>query len=310
MKKTVRVYAPATISNVGPGFDLMGFAIEMPGDIMRIIMNNSGRIGIVNEAGCCLPDDPEKNVAYVAARALLDELDNHNGFELIFEKKINPGSGIGSSAASCAAAVFGINELLGRPLTTEQLIPAALKGEFIASGSIHADNIAPALLGGFVLIRDYDPIDIIRLKAPDSLFCTVVHPDIEIRTSESRRLIPPELPMRKILTQCGNIAGLIAGITTADYGLIGRSLEDVIAEPVRARMIPGYAELKQNLIGAGALGANISGSGPSVFAFSQDHNTAVKLAGVMSASFHERDIPNKTYVSGISPEGTRTIGDH
>ena len=289
MEKSIRVFAPATISNVGPGFDLMGFAIEGPGDIMTVRMNDTGRITIRNQTGCCLPDDPDKNVASVAARALLEELDVKQGFELVFEKKINPGSGIGSSAASCAAAVFGINELLGRPLTTANLIPSALRGEFIASGSIHADNIAPALLGGFVLIRDYDPIDIVRLKAPGSLFCTVVHPDIEIRTAESRKLIPPELPLRLILRQCGNIAGLIAGITTEDYALIGRSLEDVIAEPVRASYIPGYLELKQNLLKAGALGANISGSGPSVFAFSDTQDTALKLAGIMTDAFSRKE---------------------
>ncbi|HYW95542.1 MAG TPA: homoserine kinase, partial [Bacteroidales bacterium] len=201
----------------------------------------------------------------------------------------------------------GINELLGRPLSVKELIPAALKGEFIASGSIHADNIAPALLGGFVLIRDYDPLDIISLKAPESLFCTVVHPDIEIRTSESRRLIAPEMPLRKTLRQCGNIAGLIAGITTSDYALIGRSLEDVIAEPVRARQIPGYPELKQKLIANGALGANISGSGPSVFAFSTSHKTATRLAAIMTGAFEEKNINSRAYVSGISPLGTRLI---
>ncbi len=309
MKKTVRVFAPATISNVGPGFDLMGFAIEQPGDILRIETNESGTIGIVNETDCCLPDDPEKNVASVAVRALLDDLHIDRGFDLIFEKKINPGSGIGSSAASCAAAVFGVNELLGRPLSVNELIPHALKGEFIASGSIHADNIAPALLGGFVLIRDYDPIDVIRLTAPDSLYCTVVHPDIEIRTSDSRRLIPPEMPLRKTLRQCGNIAGLVAGITTSDYGLIGRSLEDVIAEPVRAILIPGYLELKQKLIAEGALGANISGSGPSVFAFSRDRATAVKLAAIMAKAFNDLNFENMTYVSLISPQGTRLLGE-
>ncbi len=307
MKKSVRVFAPATISNVGPGFDLMGFAIDQPGDILRVEENDSGKINIINQAGCCLPTDPEKNVASVAVRALLDDLHSSKGFDLVFEQKINPGSGIGSSAASCAAAVFGVNELLGRPLSIYELIPPALKGEFIASGSIHADNIAPALLGGFVLIRDYDPIDVISLKAPESLVCTVVHPDIEIKTSESRRLIPTEMPLRKTLQQCGNIAGLIAGITTSDYKLIGRSLEDVIAEPVRACQIPGYADLKKKVIDAGALGANISGSGPSVFAFSQDFTLANKLAGLMHAFFNELNISNRTYVSLISPYGTRLL---
>ena len=305
MEKYLRIYAPATISNVGPGFDLIGFAIDRPGDILRVEPNDKSSIRIINETDCSLPTDPERNVASVAARALLEHLKTKIGFDLIFEKKITPGSGIGSSAASCAAAVFGINELLGRPMCIRELIPSALKGEFMASGSIHADNIAPALLGGFVLIRDYNPIDVISLKVPDELFCTVVHPDIEIKTSESRRKIPTELPLRKTLKQCGNIAGLIAGITTSDYGLIGRSLEDVIAEPVRASQIPGYLQLKQRLLESGALGANISGSGPSVFTFSQNRNVAEKLAVIMSDAFSSRNIANKTYVSPISPRGVR-----
>ncbi len=309
MKKHLRIYAPATISNVGPGFDLLGFAIEQPGDILRIEPNNENTVRIINTTGCSIPDDPEKNVASVAVRALLEQLEISRGFDLIFEKKISPGSGIGSSAASCAAAVFGVNEMLGRPMGLRDLIPAALKGEFIASGSIHADNIAPALLGGFVLIRDYDPIDIVSIQAPDELYCTVVHPDIEIQTSESRRLIPTELPLRKTLKQCGNIAGLIAGITTSDYELIGRSLEDVVAEPVRANQIPGYPELKQRLLASGALGANISGSGPSVFAFSRSRSVADKLASVMGDVFNDQNIANRTYVSRISPKGARLASE-
>jgi homoserine kinase len=186
MKSPVRIFAPATISNVGPGFDLMGFALEQPGDIMTVKTNDTGLIRIFNHSGADIPTDPDKNVASVAAKALLETLDCKTGFDLIFETKINPGSGIGSSAASCTAAVFGINELLDRPFTQEELLPFAMKGEFVASGSIHADNVAPALFGGFILIRSYDPIDLIRIDSPDKLICTIAHPDIVIRTSESR----------------------------------------------------------------------------------------------------------------------------
>ncbi len=190
MNDEVKVYGPATVSNVGPGFDLMGFALEAPGDEMIIRRNTSGKLVLVDESGCKLPMDPEKNVAAVAARALLTELGSSDGFDLVFTKKINPGSGVGSSAASCVAAVVGINHLLGSPFETAALIPYAMEGEKIASGAVHADNIAPALLGGFILIRGYDPLDIKHIPYPGDLWCAVVHPQLEIKTMESRKLIP------------------------------------------------------------------------------------------------------------------------
>jgi homoserine kinase len=214
---------------------------------------------------------------------------------------------VGSSAASCTAAVVGVNELLNRPFSQIELLPFAMKGEFVASGSVHADNVAPALLGGFILIRDYNPIDIVRIDAPKELICTVVHPDIEIKTSESRKLIPKELPVNKILQQCGNIAGLMAGLTTSDYSLIGRSLHDVIAEPVRGALIPGYLEIKARLSETGALGGNISGSGPSVFALSDNPESARKAGALMHEIFNKAGLANKVYISKISTQGTRLI---
>lgn len=306
-KKTIRVFAPATISNVGPGFDLMGFAIEKPGDILTIRKNELRKIKIINNTEFNLPSDPDENVSGVAAMALLKELNIEEGFDIIFEQKIKPGSGIGSSAASCTAAVFGINELLGSPLSLMELIPSAMKGEFLASGSIHADNIAPAMLGGFVLIRDYSPFDIIPISTPGKLICVIVHPEIEIKTSESRKLIPSELPLSTCLRQCGNIAGLVTGLNTSDYELIGRSLNDAIAEPVRAPFIAGYEELKKEVVKAGAIGANISGSGPSVFAFCTDEKIAAKISSVMADSFNKKNIKNNVYISKICGSGTRIL---
>jgi homoserine kinase len=307
MKSQVKIFAPATISNVGPGFDLMGFALDEPGDIMSVRKNSSGQLVIINNTDSELPEDPDKNVASVAVKALLEAIGSNDGFDLVFETKINPGSGIGSSAASCTAAVTGVNELLGRPFTQEQLLPFAMKGEFVASGSIHADNIAPALLGGFILIRNYDPIDLIRITPPGKLICTVAHPDIQIKTSESRKLIPKELSVKKTLEQCGNIAGLMAGLTLPDYSLIGRSLTDVIAEPVRASLIPGYSEIKRRLPETGALGGNISGSGPSVFALSDNPESARRAAYLMSEVFEKEGLKNNVYISSISSKGTRLM---
>lgn len=307
MKSSVKIFAPATISNVGPGFDLMGFALEQPGDIMIVKLNDTGQIKIINHSNSELPLDITKNVASVAVSALLDALNCKTGFDLIFESKINPGSGIGSSAASCTAAVVGVNELLDRPFAQKELLPFAMKGEFVASGSTHADNIAPALLGGFILIRNYDPLDLICIPAPKDLICTVVHPEIEIKTSESRKLIPKDLAVKKVLEQCGNIAGLVAGLTTSDYSLIGRSLHDVIAEPVRASLIPGYSEIKARLHETGALGGNISGSGPSVFALSDKLENAKKAGELMHEVFNKSGLQNKVYISKISHMGTRVM---
>lgn len=307
MEHSIKVFAPATISNVGPGFDLMGFAIEEPGDIIIIRVNASNSLKIINNTEYQIPEDPEKNVATVAAAALLKAAGLRQGFDFYFDAKIKPGSGIGSSAASSTAAVVGVNALLNNPFTKEELLPFAMEGEKLASGSTHADNIAPALLGGFILIRSYNPIDIISIKYPENLYCTVVHPDIEIKTSESRKLIPKEFPINTVLKQCGNIAGLIAGLTTYDYHLIGRSLNDSIAEPVRAGQIPGYYELKSKLHENGALGGNISGSGPAIFAFSDSKNNAERVAGFMRTTFDKLRIKNNVYISKISKKGTRII---
>ena len=307
MSDFVRVFAPATVSNVGPGFDLMGFALSEPGDILRVKKNSLNELRIINETDIDLPEDISKNVSSVAVKSLLDQLNSKQGFDLIFEKKINPGSGIGSSAASCTAAVLGVSKLLHSKLSENDLIHHALKGEFIASGSVHADNIAPAMLGGFILIRSYDPIDIIRLKVPGKLLCTIVHPHIEIKTSESRKLIPVSISTKDSIAQSGNAAALIAGIATENYPLIGRSIEDRIAEPVRKTFIPGYNDLKEELAGSGILGMNISGSGPSIFALSDNIKAAENAEKIMKDNFSREGISCKTYISKLSEKGTRII---
>ncbi len=307
MLKSVTIYAPATVSNIGPGFDLMGFALDEPGDILEIKPNQESKLRIVNKSGVSLPENPELNVAAVAVSALLKELGSKQGFDLIFREKINPGSGIGSSAASCAAAVFGVNILLSGGLSPMELIPCALAGEFIASGSTHADNIAPALLGNIVLIRSYDPFDIIRLNAPEKLYCTLVHPQIEIQTKESRKLIPEKISVKDALVQAGNLASLVTGFLQSDFNRIESSVEDRIAEPVRAEMIPGYRDLKKKLRSFGYRAVNISGSGPSVFALSGSAEDARIIAEHMSSHYTDLNIPNHTYVSRISNSGTRIL---
>jgi homoserine kinase len=306
-KEEIKVFGPASVSNVGPGFDLLGFALETPGDELIIRKNGSGKLRLFNETECRLPADPEKNVAAVAARALLEELDPSQGFDLVFTRKIHPGSGVGSSAASCVAAVVGINELMGAPFETAALIPFALEGEQVASGALHADNIAPALLGGITLIRGYDPLDIKHIPYPEDLWCAVIHPYLEIKTAESRKLIPPTVALEKALQQCGNLAGLVAGLATGDYALMGRSVQDVLAEPYRIHQLPDYGALKEAALDAGAVGTGLSGSGPSVFSLCRGSEMAAEVGEAMLKHFRERDIESRIYVSRISPDGCKLI---
>ncbi|PID91168.1 MAG: homoserine kinase [Bacteroidetes bacterium] len=307
-KEEVCVFSPGTVSNIGPGFDLLGFALEAPGDEMIIRPNESGKLRLLNETAIPLPLDPLKNVAGVAARALLCALKSDEGFDLVFRQKIPPGSGIGSSAASCVAAVLGINALLGHPFETASLLPFAMEGEKLASGSTHADNVAPALLGKITLIRSYDPIDIKHIPYPGDLYCALVHPHIEIRTMESRKLIPGEISLKTGLTQCGNLAGLIAGLCTGDYELIGRSVKDVFAEPYRIQQVPDFETLRSKALEAGARGSGLSGSGPSVFSLCKGKEVARQVGTVMQEHFIQRGIDCKLYISAVGP-GARRISN-
>jgi len=302
------VFCPATVSNVGPGFDLLGFALEAPGDIIKVKKNDSGMLRLVDKSGCNLPTDIGENVASIAVMALLKDLNIKDGFDIHFIEKITPGSGLGSSAASCVAAVIGVNELLPEPLQTAKLLPYAMKGELHASGSFHADNVAPALLGGFTLIRGYDPLDIKHIPYPDDLCCAVVHPDLEFKTSEGRKLLPTEVPLKTAITQAGNLAGLIAGLTSSDYGLISRSVQDQFAEPVRVKKLPAFETLKKNTLEAGALATGLSGSGPSLFSLCRGKEIATSVARVMADHFSRNNIKNKTYVSKVSEAGCRITG--
>lgn len=303
----IKVFGPATVSNVGPGFDLLGFALEAPGDEMIIRRNGTDKLVLYNRSDSELPTDPELNVAAVAAASLLRELHSYEGFDLVFTKKIHPGSGVGSSAASCVAAVFGINEILGCPFETAELIPFAMEGEKVASGSTHADNIAPALLGGVTLIRGYDPLDIKHITYPDDLWCAVIHPHLEIKTAESRKLIPQTVPLETALKQCGNLAGLVAGLASADYPLIGRSVTDLFAEPYRTHQLPDFAELKQSALDAGSVGTGLSGSGPSVFSLCRGEEMATSVGEIMNRHFSVRGIKSRIYISRISQSGCKTI---
>jgi homoserine kinase len=300
------VISPATVANVVCGFDILGFALNEPCDELSIELSDEPGIHILNNDEYDLPTEAEKNVSGAALLALLEETKDIKGFTLISKKKIKPGSGIGSSAASAAGAVVAANYLLNNRYSKEDLVRFAMFGEKVASGVKHADNIAPCIYGGITLIRSIFPLDIVRVDFPP-LHVTVVHPQIEVRTSDARQILKHKVLLKDAIKQWGNIAGLVAGLIKGDYDLIGRSLEDYIIEPVRSILIPGFDEVKKRCKEAGALGGGISGSGPSIFMLSKDANTAKDVETVMKEVFSKIGIAYHTHVTTINKEGVKVL---
>jgi len=306
---SIKVFAPASVSNVGPGFDILGFALNEPGDEIILKKTNNGKLEITNISGDDgkLPFDIAKNTASVALKSLMDEYEIRDGISIEINKKMGLGSGLGSSAASAVAAIVAINELLELNLDKNALLNHALAGEFVASKAIHADNVAPSLFGGIVLIRAYNPIDIIQIPPPKDLYCTIIYPDIEIKTSEAREILPESVSLQDMISQTGNIASLIYGLSTSDFSLISRSLNDRVVEPVRSKLITGFNEIKKAAIDAGALGSSISGSGPSLFALSNSEEIANNIAVDTKAVVDNLGIESVTYVSKINEVGPRIL---
>lgn len=303
----IKVFCPATIANISCGFDVLGVALDAVGDEMIIRKSLKKGIHITKLEGQDLPMATLKNVAGVAGLALLDASDYEGGFEIEIYKKIKAGSGIGSSAASSTGAVWAMNELLGKPFSTLELVKFAMEGERLASGVAHADNVAPALFGGFTLVRSYAPLDIITIPSPGELYATVIHPQIEVKTADSRKILKTNISLENGIKQWGNVGGLVAGLFKEDYDLIGRSLEDYIIEPIRSILIPGFDAIKTSAIKAGALGGGISGSGPSIFSFSKGEETALKVGEAMRAIYQNIAIDYDIHVSKINIEGIRKI---
>lgn len=304
MNKTIKIYAPASVANLVCGFDVLGMSLSDPADEMIMSLSRTPGIQILHEDEYGLPEEPEKNVTGAALLEMMKHLDPSIGFSVRINKKIKPGSGLGSSAASAAGAVAGANALLGNRFSNDDLVRFAMSGEKLASGVKHADNIAPCLMGGITLIRSIMPLDIVTLSFPD-LYVTVIHPQIEVKTSDARQILRKQVLLKDAIRQWGNIAGLVAGFMQKDYALIGRSLEDVIIEPVRSILIPGFDEVKVKCKNAGALGGGISGSGPSVFMLSVELKTANKVAEVMQEIYTCLGIDFKIYVTKIDEKGVR-----
>lgn len=303
----IKLFCPATIANVSCGFDVLGLCLESTGDEMLIRKVNTPGVKISKIEGQQLPLEAEKNVAGVAALAMLEGLDIDFGFEIEIIKKIKPGSGIGSSAASAAGAVYGINKLLGMPFNPTQLVGFAIQGEALASGTAHADNVAPALLGGFTLVKGYEPLEVVKLNTPKELYATVIHPQIEVKTADARSVLKQSVPLQKAIVQWGNLAGLVSALYTEDYDLLSRCLHDEIIEPMRSPLIPGFLKVKQAVKQAGALGSGISGSGPSIFALSKGKEMAERAAKAMGEVYKDFGVDYDLHISGINTQGVKVL---
>ena len=304
--KKVKIQSPATVANLVCGFDILGLALNEPFDEMELSLLDEPKVIIHHRDNFNLPTEPEKNVAGVTLLSVIERMNNKIGFELIINKNIKPGSGIGSSAASAAGAAVAANHLLGNIFSGHEIVQFAMNGEKLASGVKHADNIAPCIFGGISLIRSIHPLDIVSIPVPE-LFITIIHPQIEVRTSDARQILRHQVLLKDAIKQWGNIAGLIAGFMKNDIDLIGRSMEDVIIEPVRSILIPGFDEIKSKCKEAGAIGGGISGSGPSVFMMSKNKQTANSVEGVMKEVYYKIGIDYNTYVTPINKKGVEIL---
>jgi len=305
--KSVALFSPATVANVSCGFDTLGFCLDSVGDKMVIHKTETKGVKITKIEGYDLPFETEKNVAGVSALAMYNALQPNCGFDIDIYKNIQPGSGIGSSSASASGSVFGMNVLLGNPLSKDELTKYAIKGEALASQCEHADNLAPAIYGGFTLVRDVNPVDVVQLPTPTDLYATIIHPQIEIKTADARALLPKSVTLNNAVTQWSNVGSLVHALHTNDYELLRRALQDVIVEPHRKALIPHFDAVKNASLNVGALGCGISGSGPSIFALSKGEDIASKVENAMQNVYNKTGIAFYTFVSKINTEGIRVL---
>ncbi|MFZ4542755.1 MAG: homoserine kinase [Saprospiraceae bacterium] len=306
----VKVFAPASVANVACGFDILGFALESPGDeiIVKFADQPGLRITSITGADKKLPLEVERNTAGVAAIRLLESLGKGNlGIEMEIHKKMPFGSGLGSSAASAVAGAMAINELLGRPYEKKDILPFAIAGESIASGAVHADNVAPSLLGGFILVRNSVDCDVVRIPVPRGMYAVVVYPKVEVLTKDARKMLKADVPLNMFIQQSANLGGFIMGMVNSDFSLIKRSLVDLVIEPQRAVLIPFFSEVQHVALEGGALGCSISGSGPSIFALFNNSLLAEETGKLMLNVFRENKIKADLFVSPINNDGAKLL---
>jgi len=306
MNKSVKVFAPATVANVVCGYDVLGFAVNQPGDevIMRFTDTKGITISKITGDNGKLPLDPAKNTVSASVQHYLNHIGQPDaGIDIELHKKMPIGSGLGSSSASTVAGLFAVNTLFDNRLTNRELVPFAMKGEELACGYGHADNVAPALMGGFVLIRSYEPLDIISLPFPDEMHAAIVYPEVDVPTKDARQMIRSKVFLKDAVTQWGNVAGLVSGLFMKDYDLIGRIMTDILVEPTRSILIPDFAVMKSIALENGAVGFGISGSGPSVFALTKDADTATKITQLLQSHLKEISINSLSFVSEVNKKG-------
>lgn len=310
MKNSIKVFAPATVANVVCGYDILGFAVNQPGDEVEMRKTKVPGVQINKITGDhgLLPLDPSKNTVSASVQHYLKAIDRLDvGVEIDLHKKMPIGSGLGSSSASTVAGLFAVNQLMGGLLTPKELIPFAMKGEELACGYGHADNVAPALLGGFVLIRSYDPLDIISLPVPENLHAAIVYPKVDVPTKDARQMIRSKVLLKDAISQWGNVAGLVSGLFMSDLDLVGRSMKDVLFEPVRSILIPGFEKMKTLAMENAAVGFGISGSGPSVFSLTKDKSTADRIATSQQQLLTSLNIESNSYISPVNSNGPKEL---
>lgn len=307
MSNQIKIFSPATVANVSCGFDVLGFCLDHIGDEMIIRKSKEKGIKITKIEGANLPSEVENNVAGVAALAIYNHAKPNCGFEIEIYKKIKPGSGIGSSSASASGVVFAINQLLGKPYNATQLTEFAMKGEAVASGCEHADNIAPAIFGGFTLVKSTQPLQVVSLPTPSDLYATIIHPQIEVKTAEARAILPKKVDLQHAIHQWANVGSLVHALHTNNYDLLSQSVKDKIVEPYRSKLIPYFDDVKSVATKAGGLGTGISGSGPSIFTLSKGEQIAKNVEKAIQNVYSETDISFNIYVCKINTEGIKII---
>ena len=303
----LKIFSPATVANVSCGFDSMGFAVDDIGDEMTFTKTKEKGVKITNITGADLTYNVDKNAASAVVKKMLLEANANFGIELTIHKGFSPGSGLGSSAASAAGAAFGANQLLGNKYSELELTKFAMFGEKIACGSAIADNVAAAIYGGFVLVRSYQPLEIVKLPVPTALRVVAIHPQIEVKTKDAREVLPKEIPLKNAIIQWANVGGLVSGLFTNDYTLISNSLVDLVAEPARKNLIPHFDNVKNSALNAGALGAGISGSGPTIFALCKGDEIAKKVYKNINETYQKTGIDFELFISKVNPEGMKII---
>jgi len=309
--KEVKVFAPASAANLSCGFDIFGCALKFPGD--EVLVRRTDQAGVriikIEGDGGRLSYDTDENTAGIAASLLLNNLQSEQGIEIELYKKMPLGSGLGSSAASAVAALTAVNHLLGNPLPRRELLPFAMETERFVSGWGHADNAAASLLGGFILVRSYEPLDVLQLSVPDDLYFAVVRAHAEINTKKAREILKPDVELKKAVVQWGNIAGMVTGLLNSDYDLISRSMNDVIVEPVRAPLIPHFYDVKSAALKNGGLGCSISGSGPSIFAMCKGEKNARSAGQAMGGIYDKAGLEHDVYLSQINKNGPEILNE-